>query len=149
VFLQASERSVVTLLRLTWLLRLTLFMKEVGPGEGLFGPALDLAHTYGWRMRSEALALHRRHLDLEADTLRLDPGTTKNEGGSGAEVAPGGAGGPGSGSRKEARPHHPRSLPALARRPQGGLVAGLAPPAIHSQQARLGMSHADAAEGPT
>jgi integrase len=32
-------------------------------------------------MQSEVLALERRHLDLEAGTLRLDPGTTKNDDG--------------------------------------------------------------------
>jgi integrase len=37
-----------------------------------------IAYTYGWRMQSEVLALERRQLDLEAGTLRLDPGTTKN-----------------------------------------------------------------------
>ena len=40
--------------------------------------AITIAYTYGWRMQSEVLALERRHLDLEAGTLRLDPGMTKN-----------------------------------------------------------------------
>ena len=40
--------------------------------------AVTIAHTYGWRMRSEVLSLERRQLDLKAGTLRLDPGTTKN-----------------------------------------------------------------------
>ena len=40
--------------------------------------AVTIAYTYGWRMRSEVLALERRHLDLEAGTMRLDPGMTKN-----------------------------------------------------------------------
>src|SRR5262245_36420554 len=40
--------------------------------------AVTIAYTYGWRMQSEVLALERRQLDLEAGTLRLDPGTTKN-----------------------------------------------------------------------
>jgi integrase len=79
------------------LLRLPLFtkLKEAGPRQGFFEreqydavrrhlrpdlqTALDLAHAYGWRMKSEVLALQRRHLDLEAGTLRLDPGTTKND----------------------------------------------------------------------
>jgi integrase len=40
--------------------------------------AIDIAHTLGWRMQSEILTLERRQLDLDAGTLRLDPGTTKN-----------------------------------------------------------------------
>ncbi len=41
--------------------------------------AVDLAYTYGWRVRDEVLTLARRHVDLEAGTVRLDPGTTKND----------------------------------------------------------------------
>lgn len=41
--------------------------------------AVTLAHTYGWRTQSEVLTLERRHVDLEQGTLRLDPGTTKND----------------------------------------------------------------------
>jgi integrase len=37
-----------------------------------------IAYTFGWRSRSEVLPLQKRHLDLKAGTLRLDPGTTKN-----------------------------------------------------------------------
>ncbi len=40
--------------------------------------AAAIAYTYGWRMQSEVVALARRQLDL-AGTLRLDPGTTKND----------------------------------------------------------------------
>jgi integrase len=79
------------------LIRLPIFHlpKESAPREGFFEReqyeavrrhlALDLqaavaiAFTYGWRMHSEVLALERRHVDLEAGTLRLDPGTTKND----------------------------------------------------------------------
>ena len=43
--------------------------------------AVAIAYTYGWRMQSEVLMLERRHLDLEAGTLRLDPGMTKNDDG--------------------------------------------------------------------
>ncbi len=43
--------------------------------------AVTIAYTYGWRMQSEVLALARRQLDLEAGTLRLDPGTAKNDNG--------------------------------------------------------------------
>lgn len=41
--------------------------------------AAAIAHTFGWRIASEILPLERRHLDLEKGTLRLDPGTTKND----------------------------------------------------------------------
>jgi integrase len=41
--------------------------------------AVTLAYTYGWRMQSEVLVLERRQLDLEAGTVRLDPGSTKND----------------------------------------------------------------------
>jgi integrase len=40
--------------------------------------ACAIAYTFGWRMRSEVLALGRRHVDVDAGTLRLDPGMTKN-----------------------------------------------------------------------
>jgi integrase len=38
---------------------------------------VTIGHTYGWR-KGEVLGLERRHVDLDAGTLRLDPGTTKN-----------------------------------------------------------------------
>jgi integrase len=40
--------------------------------------ATAIAYTYGWRVQ-EILGLERRQLDLGAGTLRLDPGTTKND----------------------------------------------------------------------
>ncbi len=43
--------------------------------------AVTIAHTYGWRIRSEVLSLQLRQVDLEAGTIRLDPGTTKNDDG--------------------------------------------------------------------
>jgi integrase len=43
--------------------------------------AVLIAYTFGWRTQSEVLTLERRQLDLEAGTLRLDPGTTKNDDG--------------------------------------------------------------------
>jgi integrase len=72
-------------------------LKEAAPRQGFFEDAhyeavrrllpedvqvaLTIAHTYGWRMQSEVLMLSRRQLDLEAGTLRLEPGTTKNDDG--------------------------------------------------------------------
>ncbi len=40
--------------------------------------ATSVAYIRGWRTQSEVLTRERRHLDLEAGTLRLDPGETKN-----------------------------------------------------------------------
>jgi integrase len=70
-------------------------LKEAAPREGFFErdqwdavrrqlrPDLQVAaaieYTFGWRAQSEALTLERRHVDLEAGTLRLDAGTTKND----------------------------------------------------------------------
>jgi integrase len=69
-------------------------LKEAPPREGFFEAeayealrrhlppdlrtAVTIAYTFGWRARSEVLPLERRHVDLKAGTLRLDPGTTKN-----------------------------------------------------------------------
>jgi len=41
--------------------------------------ATGIAYAFGWRMQSEVLTLERRQCDLEAGTLRLEPGTTKND----------------------------------------------------------------------
>jgi len=41
--------------------------------------AVTIAHTFGWRMQSEVLTLELRQVDLEASTIRLDPGQTKND----------------------------------------------------------------------
>jgi len=41
--------------------------------------AIALSYTLGWRMQSEVLVLERRQLDLRAGTVRLDPGSTKND----------------------------------------------------------------------
>jgi hypothetical protein len=70
-------------------------LKEAGARQGFFeaeqyqavrrhlAPDLqvitDVAYTYGWRMQSEVLTFERRQLDLKTGTLRLDPGTTKND----------------------------------------------------------------------
>ena len=72
-------------------------LKEAAPRQGFFEleqfeavrrrlpedlrVVVTIAHTFGWRVPSEVLTLERRHLDLEAGTLRLDPGTTKNDDG--------------------------------------------------------------------
>jgi len=50
--------------------------------------AVTIAQTFGWRMQSEVLSLERRQVDLEAGTLRLDPGTTKNGEGRTVYVTP-------------------------------------------------------------
>jgi len=72
-------------------------LKEAAPRQGFFEReqfanvrkhlpddlqvAATVAYTYGWRTQSEVLTLERRQLDIEAETLRLDPGTSKNEDG--------------------------------------------------------------------
>jgi integrase len=43
--------------------------------------AVAVAHTFGWRLRSEVFTLQRRQLDLARGILRLDPGATKNDDG--------------------------------------------------------------------
>jgi integrase len=40
-----------------------------------------IAHTYGWRINSEVLTLTKVQVDLQAGTLRLAPGSTKNRDG--------------------------------------------------------------------
>src|SRR5262249_14715559 len=78
------------------LLRLPIIrkLKEAAPREGFFERqaflavrrrldedlqvVVTIAYTFGWRMQSEILSLERRQLDLAAGTLRLEPGTTKN-----------------------------------------------------------------------
>lgn len=79
------------------LLRLPVIrkLKESGPRQGFFEReryeavrrhfrpdlqvAIAIAFTFGWRMQSEILTIERRQLDLEVGTLRLEPGTTKND----------------------------------------------------------------------
>jgi integrase len=71
--------------------------KESAPREGFFEPAAfedvrrrlpddlqvaaAMAYAFGWRTQSEVMTLERRQVDLEGETLRLDPGTTKNDDG--------------------------------------------------------------------
>jgi len=50
--------------------------------------AAAIAYTFGWRTQSEVLTLERRQLDLEAGTLRLDPGSTKNDDGRVVYITP-------------------------------------------------------------
>jgi integrase len=45
---------------------------------------VELAYTYGWR-RGELFGLRVRHVDLRAQSIRLDPGSTKN--GDGREIS--------------------------------------------------------------
>jgi integrase len=68
-------------------------LEESAPRQGFFEPdafaavrrqlpedlqvAVTVMYVYGWRLR-EVLTLERRHLDLTAGTLTLDPGSTKN-----------------------------------------------------------------------
>src|SRR5215470_6152086 len=42
--------------------------------------AVTLAYTFGFRMQSEVLTLERRHVDLEAGTVRLGAETKTDEG---------------------------------------------------------------------
>ena len=42
-------------------------------------PVVTFAYLTGWRIRSEALPLQWRHVDLNAGIVRLEPGTTKNK----------------------------------------------------------------------
>jgi integrase len=50
--------------------------------------ACDLAYTFGWRMQSEVLPLEWRHVDLKAATVRLEPGSTKNDDGRTGSISP-------------------------------------------------------------
>ena len=98
------ELAVLTkMLRLAYenrkLLRMPVIrkLKEAAPRQGFFERehflavrqhlpedlqvAATIAYTFGWRTQSEVLTLERRQLDLKAGTLRLDPGTTKNDDG--------------------------------------------------------------------
>ncbi len=79
------------------LLRLPVIhrLKEAKPREGFFERsqfeavkrhlrpdmqvAVSLEYAYGWRCQSEVLTLKRSQVDLGACTIRLEPGTTKND----------------------------------------------------------------------
>ena len=43
--------------------------------------AEQIAYTYRWRVKSEVLTLTRGQVDLDAGTLRLEPGSSKNRDG--------------------------------------------------------------------
>ncbi len=78
-------------------------LKEAPPRQGFFEPeqfnavrhrlsedlqvAVTIAYSYGWR-RSEILTLTLAQVDLKAGTLRLEPGTTKNDEGRLAYLTP-------------------------------------------------------------
>jgi integrase len=81
------------------LLRLPILrkLKEAAPRAGFFERAqfeavkrhlrpdlqvaVSIAYAFGWRMQSEVLTLKRSQVDLNACTIRLEPGTTKNDDG--------------------------------------------------------------------
>ncbi len=50
--------------------------------------AVTIAHTFGWRMQSEVLTLGLAQVDLTAGTIRLEPGTDKNEDGREVYLTP-------------------------------------------------------------
>ena len=50
--------------------------------------AVSLAYVFGWRVQSEVLTLELSQVDLETGTLRLEPGTTKNDEGRIVYVTP-------------------------------------------------------------
>ncbi len=70
-------------------------LKEAKPREGFFERsqfeavkrrlrpdlqvAVSIAYAFGWRMQSEVLTLKRAQVDFQACTIRLEPGTTKND----------------------------------------------------------------------
>ena len=88
--------------------------------------AAAIAYTYGWRTQSEILTRERRHVDLEAGTLRLDPGETKNGEGrtrvphARADRAPGRPARPRGDPPEDARRDHPVPVPASRRRTHRG-----------------------------
>ncbi len=81
------------------LLRLPIIrkLKEADPRSGFFERgqfeavkrhlrpdlqvAVSIAYAFGWRMQSEVLTLKRSQVDLNARTIRLEAGTTKNDDG--------------------------------------------------------------------
>ena len=42
-------------------------------------PVVEFSYLTGWRAKSEVLPIQWRQVDFEAGTVRLDPGTTKND----------------------------------------------------------------------
>lgn len=95
------------------------YLKEAAPRQGFFE-----------QEQFEAVR-ERRQLDLEAGTLRLDLGATKNGDGRvgvphpGADGAAHGPGGARGGPPASPRPHHPVALsPSLRAVQAGGMHAG-------------------------
>jgi integrase len=92
---------LIRMLRLAYeggkLLRLPVMrkLKEAAPRQGFFEAdqyvavrrhlpddlqvAIGLEYAFGWRNKKEVMSLELRQLDLAAGTLRLEPGTTKND----------------------------------------------------------------------
>jgi integrase len=97
--------------------------------------AVTVAYTFGWRMQSEVLTLETRQLDLAAGTIRLDPGSTKNDEGRVGLPHPGAARAPSrpGRARGDAQPRdraagNTRVSPlrqAAPGRPAAGLPEGL------------------------
>jgi integrase len=50
--------------------------------------AARIAFVFGWRIKSEVLSLTTRQVNLQAGTLRLEPGTTKNDDGGVVYLTP-------------------------------------------------------------
>jgi integrase len=59
------------------------FEKVLAEVPDYLQPLATVAYWTGWR-KGELLRLERRQIDLDAGTLRLDPGTTKNKEGRSA-----------------------------------------------------------------
>ena len=122
-------------------------LKEAGPRQGFFerepyaavrkhlAPDLQLAtgiaYAFGWRMQSEVLTLELRQVDLDAGTLRQEPGTPKKRCGP-AGLLPARSQGAarravrsGADAGTQDGPDHPFPLPAPPRAQEGPTAAGL------------------------
>jgi hypothetical protein len=85
--------------------------------------------AFGWRMQSEVLTLERGQLDVKAGTVRLEPGTTKNDDGriclphSRPRRGPGGSARARASTRAPARPHRPVGVPHRSKGSRAGTSA--------------------------